>query len=191
LDALPAHVLPVLDEAYFEYLPAGGHDGVGLIREGARLVVTRTFSKAYALAGLRVGYLVGPPDLVRLLARVRNAFDVNGLAQAAAVASLADTDGHLQRRTAEVIAERGMVEAGLRALGAAPLPSHGNFLLIYVGSAERAAALNRALLAHGIIVRPTAPFGAPDALRITIGRPDENAALLVAMAAVLRELGPR
>ena len=191
IDALPAHVLPVLDEAYFEYLPRDGHDGVGLIRDGGRLVVTRTFSKAYALAGLRVGYLVGPPDLVTLLGRVRNAFDVNGLAQAAAVASLADTEGQLARRVAEVSAERGLVDAGLRALGFAPLPSSGNFLLVGMGSAERAARINRALLARGIIVRPTGPFGAPDALRITIGRPDENAALLMAMAGVLQELGAR
>jgi len=189
IDDLPEHVLPVLDEAYFEYLPRGAHDGAALIRDGARLVVTRTFSKAYALAGLRVGYLVGPPDLVALLGRVRNAFDVNGLAQAAAVASLTDTDGHLERRVAEAVAERAMVDAGLRALGFAPLPSHGNFLLIGVGSAARAARINQALLARGIIVRPTGPFGAPDALRITIGRPDENAALLVAMAGVVQELG--
>jgi len=189
LDALPGHVLPVLDEAYFEYLPRDGHDGVGLIRDGGRLAVTRTFSKAYALAGLRIGYLVGPPDLIALLARVRNAFDVNGLAQAAAAASLADGDGHLARRVAEVTAERGLVDAGLRALGFAPLPSDGNFLLIGAGSAERAARLNQALLARGIIVRPTGPFGAPDALRITIGRPDENAEFLVAMAGVLQELG--
>jgi len=187
--ALPGHVLPVLDEAYFEYLPRGGHDGIGLIRDGGRLAVTRTFSKAYALAGLRVGYLVGPADLVTLLARVRNAFDVNGLAQVAAVASLADTGGHLTRRVVEVGSERGLVDAGLRALGFAPLPSHGNFLLVGVGSAERAALINQALLARGIIVRPTGPFGAPDALRITIGRPDENAALLVAMAGVVQELG--
>jgi histidinol-phosphate aminotransferase len=189
VDTLPGHVLCVLDEAYFEYLPKGGHDGIGLIRAGGRLVVTRTFSKAYALAGLRVGYLVGPPDLVTLLGRVRNAFDVNGLAQAAAVASLDDTEGHLARRVAEVSAERGLVDAGLRALGLVPLPSHGNFLLVGMGSAERAARINQALLARGIIVRPTGPFGAPDALRITIGRPDENAELLMAMAGVLQELG--
>ena len=190
LDELPGHVLPVLDEAYFEYLPRGAHDGVALIRDGGRLVVTRTFSKAYALAGFRVGYLVGPPDLVHLLGRVRNAFDVNGLGQAAAVASLNDTEGHLARRIAEVTVERGAVDAGLRALGFVPSPSHGNFLLVGVGSPERAARLNRALLARGIIVRPTGAFGAPDALRITIGRPDENAELLSTMAAVLDEVGP-
>jgi histidinol-phosphate aminotransferase len=153
-------------------------------------VVTRTFSKAYALAGFRVGYLVGPPELVRLLGRVRNAFDVNGLAQAAALASLTDTEGHLARRVAEVLSERGTVDTGLRAMGLAPLRSHGNFLLVGIGSPERATRLNSALLSRGIIVRPAGPFGAPEALRITIGRPDENAEMLVAMAASLREMGP-
>jgi histidinol-phosphate aminotransferase len=185
VDQLAGHVLPVLDEAYFEYLPRGAHDGVALIREGGRLVVTRTFSKAYALAGLRVGYLVGPPDLVRLLGRVRNAFDVNGLAQAAALASLNDSEGHLASRIAEVTAERGVVDAGLRALGFAPRPSYGNFVLVEVGSPARAARINQRLLARGIIVRPTGAFGAPDAVRITIGRPDENAELLSALAAVV------
>jgi len=188
LDGLPAHVVPVLDEAYFEYLPGGSHDGAALVRDGGRLVVTRTFSKAYALAGLRVGYMIGPPELVRLLGRVRNAFDVNGLAQVAALASLTDTEGHLARRVAEVTAERGLVDAGLRALGFDPLPSHGNFVLIGVGSAARAARLNATLLSRGLIVRPAGAFGAPDALRITIGRPDENADMLVAMASSLREL---
>jgi histidinol-phosphate aminotransferase len=188
LDALPSHVLPVLDEAYFEYLRQGSHDGVGLVRDGGRLVVTRTFSKAYALAGLRVGYLVGPPELVRLLGRVRNAFDVNGLAQVAALASLTDTEGHLARRVAEVVSERDTVDAGLRALALDPLPSQGNFLLVRVGSPERAGRLNAALLSRGIIVRPAGAFGAPDGLRITIGRPVENSQMLVAMTASLHEV---
>jgi histidinol-phosphate aminotransferase len=186
LERIPAHVVPVLDEAYFEYLPAGRHDGVALINAGSRLVVTRTFSKAYALAGLRVGYLVGPPDLATLLGRVRNAFDVNAIAQAAAVASLADAPAHLTRRVAEVTAERGMVDAGLRALGFDPLPSYGNFLLIDTGSPARAMQLNAALTARGIIVRPAGAFGAPAALRVTIGRPDENAEFRAAMAAAMR-----
>jgi histidinol-phosphate aminotransferase len=188
VERLPDHVLPVLDEAYFEYLPAGGHDGVELIRRGARLVVTRTFSKAYALAGLRVGYLIGPPELARLLGRVRNAFDVNAVAQAAAVASLADTGDLLTARVAEVTAERALLASGLRALGCDPLPSQGNFLLVPMGTPDRAGRLNQALLARGIIVRPTAPFGAPAAIRVTVGRPDENAEFLGAMAACLRDV---
>jgi histidinol-phosphate aminotransferase len=189
LDALPGHVLPVLDEAYFEYLPPGSHDGVALLRAGRRLAVTRTFSKAYGLAGLRVGYLAGPPELVGLLARVRNAFDVNAVAQAAAVASLADAPRELPWRMAETVRERGLMDAGLRALGLAPLPSTANFLLVPVGSAQRAAALNDALLRRGVIVRPAGPFGAPEALRISVGLPAENAEMLVAMAAVLAQTG--
>jgi histidinol-phosphate aminotransferase len=189
LDALPDHVLPVLDEAYFEYLPPGGHDGAALLRAGRRLAVTRTFSKAYGLAGLRVGYLAGPPELIRLLSAVRNAFDVNAVAQAAALASLAEADAELPPRMAENVRERGLVASGLRALGLDPLPSTANFLLVPLGSAARATALNDALLRRGIIVRPAGPFGAPDALRISIGLPGENAEMLVATAAALAEIG--
>lgn len=189
LDALPGHVLPVLDEAYFEYLPQGAHDGVAMIRAGRRLAVTRTFSKAYGLAGLRVGYMVAPPELLTLLGAVRNAFDVNQLAQVAATASLGQADEILPGRMAEIAAERGMVASGLRALGLDPMPSSANFLLVPVGSPERAGALNQALLRRGVIVRPAGPFGAPDALRITIGHAHENAEMLVALAASLAEVG--
>jgi len=189
LDALPGHVLPVLDEAYFEYLPPGSHDGVALVRAGRRLAVTRTFSKAYGLAGLRVGYMVAPPELLKLLGAVRNAFDVNAVAQAAATASLAQADELLPGRMAEIAAERGMVASGLRALGLEPLPSAANFLMVPVGTPERANALNQALLRRGIIVRPAGPFGAPAALRITIGLAHENAEMLVALAASLGEVG--
>lgn len=185
LDRLPGHVLPVLDEAYFEYLPPGSHDGVALLAAGRRMAVLRTFSKAYGLAGLRVGYMVGPPALVAGISRVRNAFDVNGLAQAAAEASLAEGDRLLPARMAEIAAGRAVVTDGLRALGLAPLPSTANFVLVPMGSAARAAAVNEALLGQGVIVRPAGPFGAPEALRITIGLPAENARMLAAMARAL------
>lgn len=189
LDSLPGHVLPVLDEAYFEYLGPGGHDGAALIAEGRRLVVLRTFSKAHGLAGLRVGYLMGPAALVTALGRVRNAFDVNALAQAAATASLGEADRMLPARMAEIAAERALADAGLRALGLAPLPSTANFLLVPMGSAARAAAVNDALLRLGVIVRPAGPFGAPEHLRITIGLPQENAEMLTAMARALAQVG--
>lgn len=188
LDALPPHVLPVVDEAYFEYLPAGGHDAAALVAEGRPIAALRTFSKAYGLAGLRVGYLMGPPDLVRALGIVRNVFDVSATAQAAAIASLRDADEHLPRRIGLNAAEREMTAAGLRALGLDPLPSTANFLLVDVGSAERAGALNAALLARGVIVRPARAFGAPAAIRITIGLPEQNTRLLTAMAESLAEL---
>jgi histidinol-phosphate aminotransferase len=180
LDALPPHVLPVLDEAYFEYLPPGSHDGARLVAEGRAFAALRTFSKAYGLAGLRVGYLMGPAGLVRSLGLVRNVFDVSGPAQAAAVASLAEAEEHLPERIALNAAEREALASGLRALGLEPLPSTANFVLVDLGSPERAMAVNAELLARGVIVRPTRAFGAPAALRITVGWPEENARFLAA-----------
>lgn len=184
LDALPPHVLPVLDEAYFEYLPDGGHDGAALLRDGRSLVVMRTFSKAYGLAGLRVGWMAGPPGLSEALAPVRNAFDVNAIAQSAALASLADAPLHLGERIALCRSERARMDAGLRGMGLDPLPSEGNFLFVEVGDL-RAAAINAALTSQGVIVRPTRAFGAPGGLRITVGLPSETDRLLAAMTDAL------
>jgi histidinol-phosphate aminotransferase len=189
LDDLPGHVLPVVDEAYFEFLPPGSHDAASLVAEGRPMACMRTFSKAYGLAGQRVGYMMGPEDLVRALGQVRNVFDVTGPAQAAAVASLADGDEHLPPRVALNAAERGLTAAGLRALGLDPLPSLANFLLVDLGSPERAMAVNAALLRRGVIVRPARAFGAPSALRITIGLPEQNARMLGAMGESLAEVG--
>ena len=182
---LPEHVLPILDEAYFEYLD-GEHDGRQIQAQHPRLVVARTFSKAYALAGLRVGYIVADPDLCRELSRVRNAFDVNAIAQAAAIASLADAAEHLAPRVEMIRAERAALVAGLERLGLAPLPSAANFCFVDVG-AERAPAINEALLRRGVIIRPAGPFGAPGGLRITVGWPDERERVLHAMEAALAE----
>lgn len=181
LDDLPSRVLPVLDEAYHEYLPPGGHDGMALLRGGRSLVVMRTFSKAYGLAGLRVGWMAGPPGLPEALAPVRNAFDVNALAQAAALASLDDAPALMPVRMQVARAERERMSSGLRALGLDPLPSEANFVFVEVGH-ERAAAIDRGLTARGVIVRPTGAFGAPGALRITAGTPEQTDRLLVAMA---------
>lgn len=187
LDALPPHVLPVLDEAYFEYLPPGSHDGMALLREGRYLVVMRTFSKAYGLAGLRVGWMAGPEGIAEAMSPVRNAFDVNAVAQAAAVASLEDAPAHLPQRIAEASAERERMAEGLRALGLEPLPSSANFLFVDVGDAE-AKAIDAALTQRGVIVRPTAGFGAHGGLRITVGLPEQTDRLLVAMAEALQEI---
>ena len=187
LDALPSHVLPVLDEAYFEYLPPGSHDGMALLREGRYLVVMRTFSKAYGLAGLRVGWMAGPEGIAEAMSPVRNAFDVNAVAQAAAVASLEDAPAHLPQRIAEASAERERMAEGLRALGLEPLPSSANFLFVDVGDSE-AKAIDAALTRRGVIVRPTAGFGAHGGLRITVGLPEQTDRLLVAMAEALLEI---
>lgn len=188
LDALPGHVLPVIDEAYFEFLPPGSHDGAALVAEGRPMACMRTFSKAYGLAGLRVGYMLGPRELVSALGVVRNVFDVSGPAQAAAVASLADSDAHLPERISLNASERAMTESGLRALGVRTLPSTANFLLMDLGTPERALGLNAALLRRGVIVRPTRAFGAPTCVRVTIGWPEENARFLAAAAEALAEL---
>ncbi len=185
LDGLPAHVLPVLDEAYFEYLPAGSHDGASLVREGRRLAVLRTFSKAYGLAGLRVGYLAGPAELVTAMGKVRPAFEVNAPAQAAAVASLREAGAELPARVALIERERKRLRTCLEGLGVAPLPSAANFLYIDLGSPDRAAAVNRSLVEDGVMVRPTAPFGAPAGLRMTIGRPEENDRLMAVLPGAL------
>ncbi len=188
LDALPPHVLPVVDEAYFEFGAPGAHDAAALVREGRFVAGMRTFSKAYGLAGLRVGYCMAPPALIKALGIVRNVFDVTATAQVAAVASLADADEHLPPRMALNASERAITAEGLRGLGLSPLPSEANFLLMDLGSAERAGALNAALLGRGVIVRPTRAFGAPTCLRVTIGHPEENARMLTAMAESLAEL---
>ena len=174
LDRVPAHVLTVLDEAYFEFLPPGSHDGAALMRAGRPLAVTRTFSKIYGLAGLRVGYLMAHPDLLSGLARVRNVFDVSALAQVAAIASLAEADTHLPERFSLNVAERARVDTAVRELGLDPLPSDANFLFIELGSTERANAAYEGLLQQGVIVRPARGFGAPTAIRVTIGWPFDN-----------------
>ncbi len=188
LDVLPEHVLPVLDEAYFEYLPEGAHDGARLVGSGRPLVVTRTFSKAFSLAGLRVGYLLASEEFVRVLGKVRSVFDVSAVAQAAACASLADAPEHLPARIALIATGRTAVDAGLRGLGFDPLPSTANFLTFDAGSPERAQAINSALLVRGVIVRPLGAFGAPASIRVTIGRPEENVRFLEALSESLPEV---
>lgn len=190
MDWVPGHVLTVLDEAYFEFLPEGSHNGAELLRSGRPIAVTRTFSKVYGLAGLRVGYLMAGTDLLSALTRVRNVFDVSTVAQVAAIASFAEADAHLPERLALNLAERGRVDAALRGLGLAPAPSDANFLFVDLGSAERASAAFDALIQRGVIVRPTRGFGAPTAIRVTIGWPYENDRFLNVFEDVLPALPP-
>ncbi len=174
LDDLPDHVLPVVDEAYFEFMDDGAHDAVALTRGRRPLVVTRTFSKIYGLAGLRVGYMVAPPGLVEAVGRIRNVFDVNHMALVAATASVRDSDAIVSGRAAANRAERERLAEGLRSRGHMPLPSQGNFVFFDAGSPERAARLNELLLERGMIIRPTGGFGAPSGIRVTVGHPHEN-----------------
>jgi histidinol-phosphate aminotransferase len=179
---VPEHVLTVVDQAYFEYLEDPDYpDGIEeYFRAGRRVLVLRTFSKIYGLAGLRVGYGVGPEDVVEGIGKVRRAFDVSTPAQAAALASL-DAPDELARRRRLNAEGRAELERTLRAHGFDPArPAVANFLYVDTGSDAR--LVFEELLHLGVIVRPLAGFGAPTAIRITVGTPDENAFLAEALA---------
>jgi len=170
--AVPDHVLTVLDQAYLEYIDDPGYvDGLEYVKAGRRAVVLRTFSKIYGLAGLRVGYAIGPEELVTAIGKVRRAFDVNSAAQVAALASL-DAPDELARRRA--VNADGIVELErvMREHGLDPPGSVANFLFAEVGEDSR--PLFEQLLREGVIVRPTGGFGAAGAIRVTVGTAEEN-----------------
>ena len=182
LGKVPPHVLVVLDEAYGEYLPPRDRvDTVAWLARFPNLLITRTFSKAYGLAGLRVGYGLGNAAVIDLLNRVRHPFNVNLIALAAAEAALSDAD-FLARSYA--LNETGMAQLaqGVTELGLTHVPSKGNFLLIKVGDATR---VNTALLKRGVIVRPVANYGLPEFLRVSVGLEAQNARFLEALKASL------
>ncbi len=182
---LPGHVLPVIDEAYFDYLdPAKRLDSIeDLVQSRADVLVLRTFSKLYGLAGLRVGYGVGPAAVVAAMRKVQRGYDVGALAQVAALASLDDAAEVERRRAANRDAIRALT-ALLQARGLEPLPgSVTNFVLVEVETdADEVAA---ALLRHDVAVQSGTPFGAPTSLRIGAGSSDELARLDAGLAAVL------
>jgi len=180
--SVPDDVLIVLDEAYNEYLdPAQRADSVGWIGRYPNLLVSRSFSKAYGLAALRVGYGAMAAEVAAILNRVRQPFNVNAIAQAAAVAALADTAYVDESRSINRVGMQ-QLRVGLDALHVATLRSHGNFVLARVGDA---GAVYQALLRQGIIVRPVANYGLPEWLRITVGLPAENERFLVALKSAL------
>jgi len=183
--AVPPHVLTVLDQAYFEYIEEPGYpDAIEeYAKAGHRVVVLRTFSKIFGLAGLRVGYGIGPRDVVTAIGKVRRAFDVTSAGQEGALASLGHAEEVARRRAANREA-MALLEGVLRDHGFEPAgPAVANFLFVEVG--DGVAALNEALLRKGVIVRPLGLFGAPGALRITAGTPDEIAFLAEALDAVV------
>jgi histidinol-phosphate aminotransferase len=180
--SVPPEVLVVLDEAYNEYLePADRCDSVSWLSRFPNLLVSRTFSKAFGLAALRVGYGIMDAGMADMLNRVRQPFNVNALAQAAAVAALADTDYVDESRA---LNRQGLAQlaAGFAELNLATLPSHGNFALVKVGDA---ATVYQRLLAQGVIVRPVANYGLPEWLRVSVGLRDENERFLTALASAL------
>ena len=180
--SVPKDVIVVLDEAYNEFLePSEQSASIKWLPQFPNLIVSRTFSKAYGLAALRIGYGVMDAALADLLNRVRQPFNVNSLAQAAAIAALDDVDYVTESRRLNREGLR-QLEAGLEALSIRYVRSHGNFILIDVGDA---AAVNLALLRQGIIVRPVANYGLPSFLRVTVGLPAENARFLAALESAI------
>jgi len=188
LSQVPSHIVVVLDEAYNEYLqPDQQYDAIAMVRKYPNLIVSRSFSKAYGLAGLRLGYAVSQEELTDLMNRIRQPFNVNSLAQAAAIAALQDTE----------FLERGakLNQDGYQQLTQAfeqmhlhYLPSAGNFILVQVGDDDQAGTrVNLELLKQGVIVRPVDNYGLPKFLRVSIGLPQENAAFLAALKRALHQ----
>ena len=183
LRAIPPEVIIVMDEAYHEYsIEVGVPDGTTWLGTHPNLVVTRSFSKAYGLAGLRIGYALSHPDVAELLNRLRQPFNVSVLGLAAAAAALDDQE-HIAATVA--LNRQGLRRLcdGLAALGLKVLPSAANFVLCDLG--RPAAAVDEALKRRGVIVRPVANYGLPDHLRISTGTAEQNERMLAAMAAAL------
>ncbi|HEX4916800.1 MAG TPA: histidinol-phosphate transaminase [Limnobacter sp.] len=189
LDAVPAHVLVVLDEAYNEFLrPEDQYDSTQWVAKYPNLLVSRSFSKAYGLAGLRVGYAVSSAAVADLLNRVRQPFNVNSIALAAAEAALDDTE-FLDQTYRVNQAGLAQLQSGFKLLGLEYVPSYGNFVLVKVGeSPDSGMKVFDALQRLGVIVRPVNNYGLPQWLRVSVGLPHENQALLTALPKALAQL---
>jgi histidinol-phosphate aminotransferase len=191
LDRLPENVIVALDEAYFEYCDWLARErgveythALDYVRHERSVLVLRTFSKAYGLAAARVGYGMGPSELINYLARLKTAFIVNGVGEAGALAALDDRE-HYERGMRNNSAQLVVLTRQLRELGYAPVESWGNFL--YVETGEDAAVLGRRLQMQGIIVRPlTGSWGARTAIRVTVGSPEENRKFIDALKSVTK-----
>jgi histidinol-phosphate aminotransferase len=178
--ALPGHAIAVIDEAYAEFVP-DAPDLRPLIHEGRNVVCLRTFSKIYGLASLRIGYGYGSAEVCALLNRVRQPFNVNAIAQAAAVAALDDT-AFAEKCAHENRAGLVQLEAGCRELGLEFVPSVANFMLVKVGDGMR---VFEALQRRGVIVRPVKSYGLPEWIRVTVGTREQNARLLAELRSMV------
>jgi histidinol-phosphate aminotransferase len=185
LRRMPERVLVVLDEAYNEYLPPEMRaDSVKWLKRHPNLILTRTFSKAYGLAGLRVGYALAHASVADIMNRVRQPFNVNSLALAAATAALDDME-FVAKSYAENLQGLRQLEQGTKRLGLDYIPSYGNFLSVRVGKAPE---IYKRLLRRGVIVRPVGGgYELPEHLRVTVGTPEENERFLAALAASLKD----
>jgi histidinol-phosphate aminotransferase len=191
VERLPGHVLAVIDQAYFEYVDAPDYaDAIELYaKQGARVAVLRTFSKIYGLAGLRIGYAVAPASVVSSIGKVRRPFDLSTPAQEAALASLGD-QVEVERRRRVNAEQRPMLERAMRGAGLVPAAGAvANFLYADTPGGD-ARALFEALLREGVIVRPLNGFGAPGAVRVTVGTPEENELFAAALERVLSRAVP-
>jgi len=180
---MPERTIVIFDEAYMEF--AMGPDfpnTLEYVRQGRKVLVLRTFSKAASLAGLRVGYGVADADAIALMNRIRQPFNVNSLAQAAALAALED-EPHVQECVRMIDTGRQFLYDEFTALGIRYVPSRANFILVDVG--RSASDIYQRLLKEGVIVRPMTPFGMESALRVTVGTPEENRRLVKALKTVL------
>ena len=183
LSKLPNHVLLIVDEAYFEYVRDPGYpDSLAYQSDETPMLTLRTFSKLYGLAGLRVGYGVGPREIVAMMQRVRQPFNVNAPAQWAALAALDDSD-HVQRSLA--VNREGLDFLGreFEKLGLEFVPSHGNFILVRVGKGQE---VFQQLLSRGVIVRPMGGYQFPEHVRVTVGTMDENRKLIATLQKIIK-----
>lgn len=180
----PDHVLLVMDEAYVDFL-SHPVDLLPLVREGARpnLLLMRTFSKIFGLAGLRLGFGIGHPDLVAALEKIRQPFNINSIAQAGAVAALDDRE-HLERTRLNNDQGLDFLQKSFAGLGLPFVPSHANFVLVRVGDGDR---VFRGLQQLGIITRPMAGYRLPEWIRVTVGTPEQNARCVAALRKVLQD----
>ncbi len=183
ISRVPSQVIIVLDEAYFEYAEKEGYESAARwVVNFPNLLVTRTFSKIYGLAGFRIGYSVSQPELAELLNRVRQPFNTNLPAQAAALAALGD-DAHVRLSREKNLAGMEQLESAFNDMGLSWIPSAGNF--ICVNFSREAMSIHGALLSEGVIVRPVASYDLPDCLRVTIGSESENERFINALKKVM------
>jgi histidinol-phosphate aminotransferase len=186
LAQVPSHIVVVLDEAYNEYIDDNlRFDATQWVKQYPNLVVSRTLSKAYGLAGIRVGYAIAQAAITDVLNRIRQPFNVNSLAQAAAIAAIQDDD-FLQRSKLINSAGYTQLTQACERLNLKYIPSKANFILIHLG--EHAQTVNQSLLKQGVIVRPVASYGLPDYLRVSIGLDCENVAFITALETCLSVL---
>jgi histidinol-phosphate aminotransferase len=195
VERIPQHVVVILDEAYCDFAQFFADErgidyshGIDYIRQGRKVVVLRTFSKAHGLAGVRVGYGIGPAELMSYFARMRTTFSVSTVAQAAALAAL-DDEAHTHNALANNAEQSRLLTGGLSELGYRVVPTWANFLYCEIG--DDAAAVAKRLQEDGVIIRPLVPWGAPTAIRITIGTAEQNQFFLKTFKRVMESVAVR